>query len=159
MSRPNARLSTAAGALAVSGLIWFSFINAQTFIRLQDTGTLRDETQDDDFTAVIVILLSNGIFAGFPIVILRKSVAPAILWSRLVNRLYDAKVACSWAQRMPAGFSISCLVNGLHLRLDEFAWCFFGVQVSMNLFRGIAGTMATVTGLVLGAVLRTYSAE
>ena len=156
LKRANRYLSRAAGAITASCIIWFLGTNTNTFLRVSSGNSYTHEGESVE-NFLFGFVLAQLTFAGLPFIILRKCIAPAVAWTRASNTLYGPAVAFAWAEQIPSGFAIRDLVDGLHLQLDQYGWNFFGVTMTVGLFRAVAGAMVTVIGIVMATVVRSYT--
>ena len=78
-------------------------------------------------------------------------------WERSCQSLYQPKNAWALNHFIPKmhGHSIQSFVHGMELHIMDFGWRFFGVQMTMGLFRAVAGAMVTLIGVLAAAIFRS----
>ena len=155
-SKANKEFSRAAASIACTMLGNFLALNLSLLLQLV-AGEPFAKNSAEIVTRAIFTLLLNSFFVGIPLVVLQKSIVPGMAWERSCQSLYQPKNAWALNHFIPKmhGHSIQSFVHGMELHIMDFGWRFFGVQMTMGLFRAVAGAMVTLIGVLAAAIFRS----
>jgi len=153
-SKANKEFSRAAASIACNLCLNFLAMNLQSLLKLV-AGEPFTEKGGDFVTQLIFNLLLNIFFVGIPLVVLQKCIVPGMAWERLCQSLYQPKNAGAFSKKVNGLYSIQSFVHGMELHVMDFGWRFFGVQMTMGLFRAVAGAMVTLIGVLAAAIFRS----
>ena len=153
--KANNYFSKSSASILVACILWFLGSTLDHMLTLINGEALATPSQMA-FMIMSTILL-NSFFVGIPFVILKKCVVPGAKWERLCHSLYEPKIAWNWTKKVNGIYPVHDFVHGMELHVRHFGWKFFGVQMTIGLFRAVAGAMVTLIGVLAASIIRSVA--